>query len=137
MSVTASAATTSRSSEAPTRTGAVRPPLGVTPNFDDPPDAGHDVAFFVTIISTVLISGLFLVRSYVKIAILRQATTEDGRFCDHLTGQNPFERSAPADQTFSSDLFNRNCVYKSDAMEQSRGRKILTECRRSLWQHFS
>lgn len=84
MSMSATAASTSTSSEAPTRTSAVRPPLGVTSNFDDPPDAGHDIAFFVTIISTVLIFSLFLVRGYAKFAILRQVTPEDGRSCNPL-----------------------------------------------------
>lgn len=83
MSMTATVATISRSSEAPTRTPAVRPPLGVTSNFDDPPDAGHDLAFVVTVISSFLIFSLFLVRGYVKTVILRQITIEDGRFCNH------------------------------------------------------
>lgn len=136
MSMTATAASTSRSSEAPTRTSAVRPPLGVTSNFDDPPDAGHDFAFFVTIISTVLIFSLFLVRGYAKFAILRQVTPEDGRSCNHLTGHTMSERSAPADQTFASDLFDLNRVYRSDAREQSKGWSVLTEPRRFLWRHF-
>lgn len=80
--MTATVEATSTSSEAPTRTPAVRPPLGVTSNFDDPPDAGHDLAFVVTIISSFLIFSLFLVRSYVKTVILRQITIEDGRFAD-------------------------------------------------------
>lgn len=70
-------ATPSRSSGDPIRTSAVRPPLGVTSNFDDPPDAGHDIAFQVSVVCSVLIFSLFLVRSYVKVAILRQVTAED------------------------------------------------------------
>lgn len=81
----AAAAATSRSLGASdtTRTSAVRPPLGVTSNFDNPPDAGHDVAFVVSIICSVLIFSLFLVRSYVKMVILRQVTIEDGRCGNH------------------------------------------------------
>ncbi|KAJ0107424.1 hypothetical protein J7T55_009389 [Diaporthe amygdali] len=75
MSMTATLS--SQSSEAPTRDSAVKPPPGVTSNFDDPPDAGHNIAFSIAITSTVLILSLFLVRGYVKVFILRQITIED------------------------------------------------------------
>lgn len=63
---------------APTYPGVVPPPPGVTPNLDNPKDAGRTLLLAWLIICNALIINAFITRAYVKAWILRKIQTEDG-----------------------------------------------------------
>jgi hypothetical protein len=57
--------------------GAAPAPSGVTPDFEDPQDAGWVVNIAVMILCDVLITFFFAVRSYVKMATAPRILAED------------------------------------------------------------
>lgn len=59
--------------------GARPPPPGVTPNLEDPVDAGHDALFIGYTICIVICTLLFFLRTAVKCCIVRHSFLEDGQ----------------------------------------------------------
>lgn len=81
-----------------TRISAVDPPPGVVPNFDNPPDAGHNLTLVTANVCIILIGVLVLVRAYVKAFIMRQIMLEDGKsFLMHAFSSSD---NAVADNSF-------------------------------------
>lgn len=60
--------------------GAVPPPPGVTPNLDDPPDAGRISNIVVVALCLGIATLLFFIRVYVKLMISCAVLIEDGMF---------------------------------------------------------
>jgi hypothetical protein len=57
--------------------GAFPPPPSVTPNLENPPDAGRTVNMTFFILCTVLISIFFATRVWVKVRVTRNILIED------------------------------------------------------------
>ena len=62
--------------------GSIPPPPGVTPNLENPPDAGRALNIGIMITCDVLVLMFFTMRVVAKTRITRQILLEDGWFCD-------------------------------------------------------
>lgn len=61
------------------RVGQIPPPDGVTPDFDNPRDAGRTLNIVGLGICCALITIFFFIRAYVRIFINRRVLLSDGR----------------------------------------------------------
>ena len=61
--------------------GAMEPPLGVTPNFDNPKDELHTITIVTQVLCMVFVTAFFFLRVWIRLNVLHIFTSEDCSYC--------------------------------------------------------